>query len=170
MAGDERKDYMDLNGDKGKEIRVASRVRQWAVLGSKANIAQFGLQRYIREGGADETTKMYLGEGRELFALLQEGEKVTSGGRIDKAHQLAAVIALEPFKPSEGMGVVLTTGDITQILETIDGILADRNPPKEEVEKTLAKVLDAGDAYTNFAFKEIDFKEKAYATRSAMRA
>jgi hypothetical protein len=157
-----------IRRDAKDPIRIASRVRQWAVLGSKANIAQFGLQRYLRTERADKTTKEYLKEGQALFLLLQEGEQVTSDG-ITAAHQLAAVNALEPIKPSGGAHI-LEGGDITQIVDTINAILEDKNPGKGEVEKSLEKVLNASDAYTDSAFKELDDKEKVYLKPSGVRA
>ena len=148
-------------------IRTASRVRQWAVLGSKANIAQFGFQRYLRTGGTDPTTVKYLGEGRDLFELLKEGEEATTNG-ITSAHQLAAVNALEPIQRPDGKDV-LTSEEIRNVVEAIEAILRGERLEKTEVENALENALKASDAYTDFAFKEIDIKEKEYTRRGAVR-
>ena len=121
-------------------IRVASRVRQWAVLGSKANITQFGFQRYLRKGEADKTTGEYLEEGQRLFRLLQEGENVINSGKITAAHQLEAVNALEPIQPS-GVKAVLSATEIGQIVETIDAILKGNKPDRQRVEEALRRML-----------------------------
>ena len=148
-------------------IRVASRVRQWAVLGSKANITQFGFQRYLRKGEADKTTGEYLEEGQRLFRLLQEGENVINSGK-SRCAQLEAVNALEPIQPS-GVKAVLSATEIGQIVETIDAILKGNKPDRQRVEEALENALKASDAYTDFVFNEIDVKEKEYTRRSAIR-
>lgn len=148
-------------------IRVAGRIRQWAVLGSKANITQFGFQRYLRTWEVDSTTKKYLVEGQALFLLLEEGEKVTNG-EITAAHQLAAVNALEPFQRPDGKNV-LTSEEIRNVVEAIKAILKGEKPEKMRVEKALENALKASDAYTDFAFNEIDIKEKEYTRRGAVR-
>jgi hypothetical protein len=149
-------------------IRTASRVRQWAILGSKANITQFGLQRYLRDGRIDPTTERYLEEGCILFLLLQEGEEVTNKGKITAAHQLAAVNALEPIRP-QGEAPILDAAEITKIVETIKAILERKHPERSLVEESLDNALRVGDAYTDFAFKELEAKEKAYIKPNAVR-
>ena len=135
-------------------IRVAGRARKWAVLGSGANIAQYGLQHYIRTGEVDQDAVGYLKRGMILFSLLQEGVEVTLKGRITAASQIGSVNALEPIQP-KGKPAVLENFEIEYTAKTIDAILEGKRPETEGVNKALENLFKVSEAYLDAAFDRI---------------